>query len=115
MYLYRADGQAVIDAVQKASFSFRHEVHAGVPELGIWDQASVHRGLTHFTLLRAFPAIGMGQYKIDAVGDGLPQTGPIGVSLGDESFCTVEQVGEKVAKHLNRRLPSRKRFKVGGT
>ena len=72
MYLYRADGQAVIDAVQKASFSFRHEVHAGVPELGIWDQASVHGGLTHFTLLRAFPSIGMSQYKVNTVSKGIP-------------------------------------------
>ena len=46
----------------------------------------------HFSLLGAFPAVGMAEDKLKVLLDGAPQGQAIGVCVDDEILCTLEEI-----------------------
>lgn len=58
----------------------------------------------HFSLLGAFPAVGMAEDKLKVLLDGAPQGQAIGVCVDDEILCTLEEIAKVIPENLHGRF-----------
>lgn len=85
----------------QARFSLGDKRQSRVSSRSIWNQSSQNCSATHLALLRALPAIGVGQYKVNLILDGCPEVHAVGMCLCNVLGCATEKVDHEVSEDLD--------------
>jgi len=84
----------------QTGLSFCDKSNSCLSGVSIWNETAMNSRSAHFSLLCAFPAIGVAENKLKVFLNGAPQGRAIGMCVSDEIFCTLEEITEVIAKDL---------------
>jgi hypothetical protein len=87
----------------EARFALCYQLEPGLSIFIVRNKASENRGLSHLTLLKAFPAVRVAQDEYNAVFNRLPEVSTARMRGLDVSSCAMVQIFQEVGEGLNGR------------
>jgi hypothetical protein len=92
----------------EACLTLCDQLKPGLSIFIVRDKASENRGLSHLTLLKAFPTVRVAQDEYNAVFNRFPEVSTARMRGLDVSSCALVQISQEVGESLNRRDIGRK-------
>ena len=98
----------------QARLSLGDKRQSRVSSRSIWNEFSQDRSTTHLALLRALPAVRVGQYKVNFILDGRPEVHAVGMRFCNVLVGAAEEVDHEVGKNLDYSLVKWEGWYFGG-